>query len=333
MIIEKKLYEPMIHTIPDDCCLFSLLNVEDEFAKKIIMENYINFYAFKDRQYGNIVFRFENFMNYESILGLERCFIPIGMLKKYYGNLNIIVQLLSEDYAIMLPVSRKYISFYKSNPEGNHLLLIYGVDTYKKIFLCKDFQGRKFTKFQVTFKEMMDSIENYVRPFPKESDGLLAFRINFKESPCIDYAKVYLENYKMRQQYFSGDVGYGVGAIDLALYDVKVRPEEYILAERFFNLICYLFESSKLFKFRYSVLKNELNKMEIGMEDGEDIIKKLYGDTSNVLFKIEKWHLKGISTSGLVLEELLKRLYMCREDFCWVTEYFCNQISKLKKNL
>ena len=328
MIMKKMLYEPLIKTIPDDTSIFSVLDIKTEIGKKIVMENYINFYAFRDQQYGNIVFRFENFMNYESIFGLERCFVPIDIMKKYYMDCKIIVELLSEGYVMMLPVCKSSISFYKKNPEGMHLLLIYGVDTTKKNFFCKDFSGHKFLDFLSTFDEIRDSLKKYYRPFPKEADGMLAFRINLKATSEVDYAKVYIENYKLKHNFFSRDIGYGVGAINLAIYDAEQRPKEYIFAERFFNLSCYLLEASKLFKFRYEVLKSQLQLQNINFD--EDILKKLCRDVTITFAKVEKLHLKKARVKDDVLEDLIRKFYMCRDDFGLIAECFCDCISKIE---
>lgn len=61
-----------------------------------------------------VVFRFENFMDYESINGLERYFIPIYLMKKYYAQLHNVINLLKEGYVVSMPVNKGSINFYES---------------------------------------------------------------------------------------------------------------------------------------------------------------------------------------------------------------------------
>lgn len=331
MIIKKEIYQPLILTIPEDSAFFSILNPVEEISKKIIMENYINFYSFRDPQYGNIAFRFENYMDYESIEGIERCFIAIDVMKKYYKSLDIIVELLTEGYAITVPVVRSCFSFYGKDIEGTHLVLIYGVDTIQNTLFCKDFSGSKFVNFNVSFRVLKKSLELYHRSFARESDGLLAFRINKKVYPNVDYARVYSEFYKLRQEYFSYGAAYGVGSINLVLNDIKNQPTKYVSADRWFNVVYYLLESSKLFNYRYKIFENELVfRMIEDLGKGKEIIKKLSKDTNLLFFKIQKLYLKKINVSGSILKDMVVLLSICRDDFKIAAEYFCDSILKFK---
>ena len=211
MIIKKKLYKPFILTIPDDTSIFSIMDLDNPICRKIIMENYINFYGFRDYPREYILFRFENFMNYETISELNRCFYEMKILKKYYNGPNLMIQLLREDYVIMLPISRCCIRFYGSGNRGHHLLFIFGVDTERKIFFCKDFSERRFVEFEVSFDEIKRSLDIYFREFSRESDGLLAIKVNPNSSTEIDYSKVYCEFYKLKQSFYTNEAGYGVG--------------------------------------------------------------------------------------------------------------------------
>ena len=62
MLIKKKIYEPMIITIPDDAAFFSILNPAEKATEKVVMENYINFYCYKDSGTDISFFRFEDFL-------------------------------------------------------------------------------------------------------------------------------------------------------------------------------------------------------------------------------------------------------------------------------
>ena len=102
MLIKNPVFEPLILTIPDDVIVFSV----------------------NPPHLQEVVFRFENFMDYESIHGLERCFIPMGIVKKYYSDEAIILQLLKEGYIVNMPVDRSCISFYGKEAVGTHRILI-----------------------------------------------------------------------------------------------------------------------------------------------------------------------------------------------------------------
>ncbi|GFI46787.1 hypothetical protein IMSAGC019_02107 [Lachnospiraceae bacterium] len=330
MVIKRDIYQPLILTIPDDTALFSILDPEEEITKKIVMENYINFYSFRDPQYGNVVFRFENFMDYESIVGLERCFIPIDIMKKYYDDLDIIIKLLTEGYGITMPVARSCISFYGNDAEGNHLLFIYGADTERRNFFCKDFSGGKFVEFEVPFDAVKNSLAVYYRPFAKESDGLLAFRINKKISPQIDYTKVYCEFHKLDQEYYSDEAGYGIGAVNMVLNDIKKRPFAYAAAGSWFNVCYFLLEASKLFNLRYKIFTNEpglKQDKEVGSAGAD--INKLFKDTNLLFLTVYRLHLKKINVLEDVFKELVTLLCICRDDLRVVVKYFCGAILEL----
>ena len=170
------------------------------------------------------------------------------------------IQLLREDYVIMLPISRCCIRFYGSGNRGHHLLFIFGVDTERKIFFCKDFSERRFVEFEVSFDEIKRSLDIYFREFSRESDGLLAIKVNPNSSTEIDYSKVYCEFYKLKQSFYTNEAGYGVGAINLMIYDVKRRPDEYTNADSLRNISFYLLEASKLLTYRYRIFSDEIVK-------------------------------------------------------------------------
>ena len=101
----------MILTIPDDVVLFTILNPEDKMTRKIVMENYINFYAYKDAVSGISYFRFEDFKNYENLDGVEKCLVPMNLIKENSNSLGFLLELLQTDYVISLPIVKKFIDF------------------------------------------------------------------------------------------------------------------------------------------------------------------------------------------------------------------------------
>ena len=331
MIIKKKLYKPFILTIPDDTSIFSIMDLDNPICRKIIMENYINFYGFRDYPREYILFRFENFMNYETISELNRCFYEMRILKKYYNGPNLMIQLLREDYVIMLPISRCCIRFYGSGNRGHHLLFIFGVDTERKIFFCKDFSERRCVEFEVSFDEIKRSLDIYFREFSRESDGLLAIKVNPNSSTEIDYSKVYCEFYKLKQSFYTNEAGYGVGAINLMIYDVKRRPDEYTNADSLRNISFYLLEASKLLTYRYRIFSDEIVKHKIGTDMDESILGKLCRDVKIFYYQIEKLSLKGSEISMDMMTSLCKMMETCRDDFYEIADYICNLISTFEK--
>ena len=183
---KKKLFSPIITTIPDDMLVFSILNINEKITHKFIMENYINFYSFKVLNEEYVVLRFEDTMNRKKYEGIDHCFIPIDLLEKYDQNFNIIIEMIREGYFLTLPICKKDISFYEEL-EGTHLITIYDADVSKNIFLCKDFQGHKFVEFEVPFKDIKNGLLNYHRIYQKDSEGLTALRLTNKCNTKIDY--------------------------------------------------------------------------------------------------------------------------------------------------
>lgn len=328
MLIKKELYSPLIRTIPDDTALFSILNFETKIAKKIIMENYINFYCFKDFPFDYTVLRFENFMDYESIEGLERCFIPIDIVKKYYYNLDIFFELLNEGYIILMPIHRSSIAFYGEQAEGNHLLLIYGFDTLMQVFLCKDFEGYNFVEFNVTFNDMKKSILSYFRPYSRESNGLLALRICNSTPPFVNYSKVYTEFNKLGQEFMTHKSGYGLGAVNLFLKDIQSKPLNSVTIYSWYVLANYLRESTKLINIRYNILEEEICKKQIKkLSENRYKIKKLSHDVDNLYFKVCKLFSPTSILSDGVSTNLSTLVYVCKEDLKEISYFLCEIIS------
>ena len=77
MIIKNKIYQPNILTIPEDTSLFSILCPSEKITSKIIMENYIDFFCFKDPANNLVYFRFKKFMDYGNIEGIKQSFIHL----------------------------------------------------------------------------------------------------------------------------------------------------------------------------------------------------------------------------------------------------------------
>ena len=96
MIIKIQLWEPIISTIPDDTMLFAILDPSRALSSKIIAENYINFYALRHPYVGDVIFRFENLIDYESIHGLTRLFIPKEYMLPFVENMGFFADLLKK---------------------------------------------------------------------------------------------------------------------------------------------------------------------------------------------------------------------------------------------
>ena len=286
MLIRKKIYEPMIYTRPDDAAFFSLLDPAEKITEKVIMENYIDFYCYKDSETDISFFRFEDLLKRGNIEGMDCCFVPLGMLQRNKSGIDILVELLMEGYFISVPVMKDYIGFYGSSAGGTHVLYIYGADTFQKAFLCKDFAGHAFVEFTVSFEEMQNSLLNYNICCSKEQNNLNAFRINEKVFPAIEYAKVYSEFHKLCQDFSSRRVGYGMGAINLYLREVRGYPRNIELAGSWYVLANYLREATKLMKYRYRILEKEIPMTCEGVAEGEKILRKLEHDTDILLLLI-----------------------------------------------
>jgi hypothetical protein len=56
MMISNPVYTPLINTIPDDTMLFCMLDPNTEIAQKVIVENYVNFYAKRHPYVGDVIF-------------------------------------------------------------------------------------------------------------------------------------------------------------------------------------------------------------------------------------------------------------------------------------
>ena len=92
--MKNETFEPLIHTIPDDTMIFAALHTNDCVCKKIITENYINFYARRHQFVRDVIVRFENLIDYESIRGLKRIFIPSDFMMQFASNPKNILDLL-----------------------------------------------------------------------------------------------------------------------------------------------------------------------------------------------------------------------------------------------
>ena len=323
MLIKKKICEPMIVTIPDDAAFFSILNPAEKATEKVVMENYINFYCYKDSGTDISFFRFEDFLKRGNIEGMDSCFVPLGMLQRGQSGIDILVEVLMGEYVISVPIMKEYIKFYGSSAEGTHVVFVYGADTFQKTFLCKDFAGHAFVEFTVSFEEMQNSLLNYNICCPKEQNNLNAFRINEKVSPDIEYAKVYSEFHKLCQDFSSRRAGYGMGAIDLYLREVRGYPQNTELAGSWYVLANYLREATKLMNYRYRILEKEIPKTREGLTEGEKILRKLEQDTDMLFFKIARMKRKRIIVDSDIADSLTGTVEICKEDFRRVADYFC----------
>ncbi|MFR2794443.1 MAG: hypothetical protein ACLTBS_08220 [Eisenbergiella sp.] len=327
MKYEIEMFPYVIRTIPDDMIFFSLFNLNDSITKKFIMENYINFYSFKVLEENYVSLRFEDFMKEGNFEGIDHCFISIDIMKDYNYDLKIIKELLRAGYLITLPIATKYISFYKF--DGGHLITVYGVDTEKDVFLCKDFQEHEFVEFEVSVKDMQNGLLNYHRMNRKESEGLLALRLSNSCNTKIDYSKVFLEFWKLQQDFCTDTMGFGIGALNLLTTDIEERYNDFFKADEWYNPANYLRESSKLMNIRYDILQEEVGRDKT--VDGRQMLIKLEKDTRKLFFNVEKKIYKG---KELTKEEFEKFYYLfleCKEDFRKTAEIFCDKIEKYLK--
>lgn len=291
------------------------------------MENYINFYSFKELEGNYVSLRFEDFMKEGNFEGIDHCFIPIDIMKQYNSDLKIIKEFLREGYLVTIPIATKYISFYKF--DASHLITIFGVDMEKEVFLCKDFHEHDFVEFQVSIRDMQNGLLNYHRMNRKESEGLLALQLNNNCNTKIDYSKVFLEFWKLQQNFCTDTIGFGIGALNLLAKDIEERYNDFFKADEWYNPANYLRESSKLMNIRYNILKEEIE--EDRDTDGTLMIEKLEKDTGKLFFNVEKKIYKG---KELTKEEFEKFYYLfleCKEDFRKIAEIFCDKVEKYLK--
>lgn len=330
MLIKNSVYEPFILTIPDDVIVFSMFDSKDTFMQKFIMENYINFYGISPPLLHEVVFRFENFMDYESIHGLERCFIPIGMMKKYYFNEDIIIQLLDEGYVIRMPVDRSCIDFYGEGAVGTHHLLIFGADLEERFFICKDFKRHEFIEFTIPFSALMKSTDKYDNPGSREANGLLALRIDRTVSERIEYARVLSEFHKLGQDIYDSYSGYGIGAISLFTQDVRDKEWDSALGYKWYEVSNYMREAAKLMTCRCGILSDIFaEKSMTGVEELEQLVRKLSTDTSILYFKVCKFEMKEVISKTEISKQLAVLADVCKEDFKKVSDCFCDMIGFL----
>ncbi len=321
MLIENPVYKPFILTIPDDGIVFSLFDENNVYTEKFFMENYINFYSINPPPLERVVFRFENFMDYESIHGIERYFIPVGMMKKYASDPVVIWKLLEEGYIINMPVDRGSISFYGKNAGGTHHMLIFGAESEEGVFLCKDFKGHDFVEFKTTFSEWKESIQKYNNPTSREADGLLALRIDRTVSPNIEYSKVLSEFNKLRTDIYNEYSGYGIGALSLFIRDVEEKEWDSVLCYRWYETSNFMREASKLMQFRYGTVSKIFGEGEANnMIELKNSVNKLKQDTDRLFLKVCKFSLKksepGISNRLAALARI------CRDDFKRTSDLF-----------
>ncbi len=326
---KNKLFSSIIRTIPDDILVFSVLNPKKDITKKFIMENYINFYSFKVTDDNYVVLRFEDFMKGGNFEEIDYCFIPIDFMKKYNSDLRIVKKLIEEGYLITLPISKKYISFYAEEPEGVHLITIYDIDIEKGIFLCKDFQGHNFVEFEVQFEDMKKGLIDYDRVFLRGPEGLQALRLRDSDNTRIDYSKVFLEFYKLQQDFSTKTEGHGIGALNLVTKDINERYKDFLKANEWYNYANYLRESSKLMNLRYNILQEEMEGDKNA--DGRLMLEKLEKDTGKLFFNVEKKIYKGKKLTKEEFENFYYLFLECKEDFRKTAEMFCDKIEKYLK--
>lgn len=329
MLLKSNIYSPIIRTIPDESAFFSVLDPEKKITSKIIMENFINFFSYKDTSSGLTFFRFENYKNFGTIEGIEQCFISIKMLKKNHQDLNILFQLIESGFVILLPVDKKSIDFYGEDAIGTHFMLVYGADISREILFCKDFSIHNFVEFEVSIDSARKSLMEFQLANLREIVGLLAFRINDMNENTIDFSKVFMEFSKLGQIYSSDKAGYGLGAIDLYLKEVKHYPRDTYLIESWYVIANYLREAVKLMKIRFDILENEIYKVHAKkISDHEIRIHRLSHDTDNLFFNICKLKNKKIILSTEIEEKLTMLVNKCRQEFGKTSEYFCKVISE-----
>ena len=320
MIIQNT---PMIRTIPDDTMLFSILNPKSKMAKKIIMENYINFYSVVHPFVGDVIFRFENLIDYESICGLKRLFIPFDYIKNISQTFDTFFAILKDGFYINMPVSKKAIAFYHCEENVHHHMLIYGYDDITKEFLCMDFWNTEFVKFRTSFESLKTSSDLYYNPGSTESNGILAYKIETDILEEIQYSKVYMELIKLAKGRADEIKGFGLGAIDLFLKDIDKSN----INERFFfrwnETANYLREAAKLMQYRYATILYDLQIEQTAL--GNQTLEKLRSSTDLLFYKTMKASLsRSMNPSHKVVFRNL--CVDCRKAFSETIDLFLGMI-------
>lgn len=326
MVISNLTYNPYILTIPDDATVFSVVNSNSPMFSKIIMENYINFFALRTDAIGYVILRFENFFDYECIEGIDHAYIPIEIFKELVSDKKYWRFILGKGYIVNIPVLKRYVDFYKNNSLESHRMMIYGIDLDQDEFFCKDFKNNRFVDFKTSVQSIIDSTKAYFDPNCREPNGLHAFRIDETVAPTIDYARSYQEFSKLRLGVYSGSTGYGVGAIDLFLKNIQLAEPTQLTFFRWYEAANFFRESCKLFIYRYQILsKNGGVSEELLVR-----IRQLNKYSDKLFFLVRK----QFATKRFDRDTLEKIISMgkdCRSSFYNVATEFCNQIQYLIK--
>lgn len=267
--------------------IFSAIDSKSDFFRKFVMENYINFYAIHLRSNDEVVFRFENLIDYESIYGLKRVFLPVDLLKRMRKDIDFFISLIRDGYYLSVPIARRVIDFYQDSSNATHRMMIYGVDPDKKMFMCKDFQGHSFVPFEITYESLSKGIELYSNPNSRESDGLLAFKFDDNISHEISYSKVYLELLKLKDGLTVGNLdSYGIGALDSFLRNIESTNANNRLLARWYEVSNFLREAAKLMQLRFEILCDDL-KINAD-ESSTNIVREVSESTEKLFFLISK---------------------------------------------
>lgn len=324
--MKNETFEPLIHTIPDDTMIFAALHTNDCVCKKIITENYINFYARRHQFVRDVIVRFENLIDYESIRGLKRIFIPSDFMMQFASNPKNILDLLNDGYHINMPVAKPAISFYHKGDTAHHHMMIYGADSERRVYFCKDFSGQEFVEFETGFDNLILSAKMYENPCSIENDGILAFKVDKSVEKEINYSKVYLELQKLKRGKNIGDYdAYGLSAIDYFLSDIGKDPCTEMFFIRWCEMSNYLRESAKLMKFRLGVIREDRLLQRRPSQD--EAIEQLFNLTSKLYFLAWKYKIRKIK-GAVVNDSLSEAALECKKAFLEVVDMLLELIEE-----
>lgn len=287
-----QLYEPAIHTIPEDTLVFSMVEQGSPEYYKLIMENYVSFTTFYDDVHKETWLRFQNYLNWETIGLFSSFFMPRDIYQPFPDKLSLLRQLLDEGYCLMTFYDQYYISTYGGG-HHSHTMAIYGYDDATSTLFCKDYVGSRFTDMEAPYGEYCNSVENY--NFSADAQlgfarlGLFGIRINPQwQPPDIMKTKMELEGFLHTNICTKNNMGVGIFKTLLRDLEEASSPEKFD-TRHWYEISYFLREGALLMSQRLDYLAEpEETELSAPISSGNTLCQhtqQLYGIAAKMSVK------------------------------------------------
>lgn len=187
MVKILRVSNPIISVRPPIAALLSIIQNIDGW-EKWLFNNYSLLYTSVGPDFtgvdiaGNSHLR--NQREWYSCPYIHKYLYPAYCANSIYSNIcEMIEKMIDDDEYVFLTINEKYINLFKQSRDLKHELFIYGYNSDKQFFMCRDFWKGHYKSANIPYNQILCAFENY-SGFDDAIGGIAGWKLR-SQKECV----------------------------------------------------------------------------------------------------------------------------------------------------